>query len=98
MADPPARPSVVRERAKTREPRRRRLGATARTWLRAIHRDVGYSAVGLTFVYAASGIAVNHVAYWDPNFRHATRSCELTTRPAGDDKAASRQVRASLGI
>jgi len=41
---------------------KRRLGASARTWLRAIHRDVGYSAVGLTIVYAASGIAVNHVA------------------------------------
>ena len=62
MADGP-------QRIATRQPRR--LGATARTWLRAIHRDVGYSAVGLTVVYAASGIAVNHLADWDPNWGNA---------------------------
>ena len=31
-----------------------------RAWLRAFHRDIGYVAVGLTFIYALSGIAVNH--------------------------------------
>lgn len=76
---------------------RRRFGASARTWLRAIHRDVGYSAVGLTLVYAASGIAVNHVADWDPNFTHATMTHELGRLP-DDDQAASRQVLATLGI
>jgi uncharacterized protein len=98
MADPFARLSVARERAKPREPRRHRLGAIARTWLRAIHRDVGYSAVGLTFVYAASGIAVNHVADWDPNFTHTTRTHELNSPLVDDDQAASRQVLATLGI
>lgn len=33
-----------------------------RPWLRALHRDAGYLAVGLTVVYAISGLAVNHVA------------------------------------
>ncbi len=32
-----------------------------RPTLRALHRDIGYLAVGLTFVYAASGLAVNHI-------------------------------------
>jgi hypothetical protein len=40
-----------------------------RAWLRAVHRDFGYLAVGLTFVYALSGIAINHVGEWDPNFK-----------------------------
>ena len=31
-----------------------------RAWLRAIHRDVGYLAVGFTIIYAVSGIAINH--------------------------------------
>ena len=34
-----------------------------------LHRDVGYLAVALTLVYAISGIAVNHIADWNPNYR-----------------------------
>jgi hypothetical protein len=40
-----------------------------RRWLRALHRDAGYLAVGLTLVYAISGIAINHIDDWDPNFK-----------------------------
>ncbi len=32
-----------------------------------LHRDLGCVAVGLTVVYAVSGIVVNHRADWDPN-------------------------------
>jgi len=39
-----------------------------RAWLRAIHRDVGYLAIGLTVIYALSGLAINHIQDWDPNF------------------------------
>lgn len=39
-----------------------------RGWLRGIHRDVGYLAVGLTLIYALSGLAINHIQDWDPNF------------------------------
>ena len=42
-----------------------------RAWLRAIHRDVGYLAVGFTVIYALLGIAMNHIDDWAPNF-HAT--------------------------
>jgi uncharacterized protein len=34
-----------------------------------LHRDVGYLAVGLTVVYAVSGLAVNHVRDWNPSFQ-----------------------------
>ncbi len=34
----------------------------------AVHRDVGYLAAGLTVIYAVSGIAVNHVADWNPSY------------------------------
>ena len=69
-----------------------------RALLRALHRDAGYAAVGLTFVYATSGIAVNHVADWDPNFQNATTSHELGVPLPDDDAAAGRLVLDRLGI
>jgi hypothetical protein len=36
---------------------------------RWLHRELGFVAVGLTLVYAISGIAVNHVHHWDPNYQ-----------------------------
>lgn len=39
-----------------------------RTWNNRLHRDVGYVAVGLTVIYAISGIAVNHIEDWNPNY------------------------------
>ena len=40
-----------------------------RAFIRGLHRDAGYLAVGLTVVYALSGLAVNHIAQWDSNFK-----------------------------
>ncbi len=69
-----------------------------RPWLRAIHRDVGYSAVGLTVVYAASGLAVNHVADWDANFVRTTATHELGMPLPADDEAATKLVVDRLGV
>jgi hypothetical protein len=33
-----------------------------------LHRDVGYLAVALTLAYAISGLAVNHLAHWNPSY------------------------------
>lgn len=35
---------------------------------RTLHREFGFLAVGLTLVYAISGIAVNHAHHWDANY------------------------------
>ena len=35
---------------------------------RWLHREAGFLAVGLTLVYAISGIAVNHAHHWDANY------------------------------
>lgn len=78
------------------EARRKRV--PARAWLRALHRDVGYVAVGLTFVYAVSGLAVNHVAAWDPNFVRTTETHELGRSLPDDDGAARARVLGALGI
>lgn len=62
-----------------------------RPWLRALHRDCGYFAVGLTFIYALSGLAVNHIETWDPSFRQLDRTYPLpdvTALPQKDAELA----------
>ena len=78
--------------------RGRRRFSWVRALLRAVHRDVGYTAVGLTVVYALSGIAVNHVADWDPNFHNRRDVHELGGPLPDDDAAAGRLVLDKLGI
>jgi uncharacterized protein len=41
---------------------------TLRRWNNALHRDIGYLAVGMTLVYAISGIVLNHFKSGD--FKH----------------------------
>ena len=68
-----------------------------RALLRAIHRDMGYLAVGLTLVYAMSGLAVNHLADWDPNFRNYETTHEVGPL-SGDDDAIAKAVLGRVGI
>ncbi|PLX40706.1 MAG: hypothetical protein C0608_08110 [Deltaproteobacteria bacterium] len=35
---------------------------------RALHRDLGFFFVGLTLIYAISGVALNHIGQWNPNY------------------------------
>ncbi len=39
-----------------------------RKWNRIIHRDLGYFFTGVTLIYAISGIALNHINDWNPNY------------------------------
>ncbi|MBE7452206.1 MAG: PepSY-associated TM helix domain-containing protein [Kofleriaceae bacterium] len=52
-----------------------------RRWVRAVHRDVGYVAVALVLAYSISGLAVNHIEDWNPNYRFETRSFALGPVP-----------------
>jgi hypothetical protein len=69
-----------------------------RAWLRAMHRDLGNAAVGLTFVYALSGLAVNHIADWEPSFVTYSETRELGGPVAGSDEEAAALVRERLGV
>ncbi|HEX2870714.1 MAG TPA: PepSY-associated TM helix domain-containing protein [Polyangiaceae bacterium] len=69
-----------------------------RPWLRAIHRDLGYFGVGLTLVYALSGLAVNHIADWDPSFRQISSTQQLPAPLPADAEALGKAVLQSLGI
>jgi len=70
-----------------------------RGWLRAVHRDVGYLAVGFTLIYALSGIAMNHLDDWDPNFRASEVQLKIAPIPddISDDEAVAR-VASAAGI
>jgi uncharacterized protein len=91
------------ELAEQAVPARRGLGQVIkkrwRAWLRAIHRDVGYLAIGFTVIYALSGIAMNHIDDWDPSFNASERVLKIT--PIADDAtddAAVAQVSKAAGI
>jgi hypothetical protein len=40
-----------------------------RKWNNILHRDIGYTVVALTLIYGISGLAVNHIADWNPNYK-----------------------------
>jgi hypothetical protein len=71
---------------------------SARGLVRVIHSDLGHFAVGLTLVYALSGLAVNHIADWDPNFQSYERTHELGGPLAGDDGAIAAAVLQRLAV
>jgi hypothetical protein len=66
--------------------------------LRALHRDFGYTAVGLTVVYALSGLAVNHIGDWDPSFENFTAQHELGPLGSADDDAIAKLAATRLAI
>lgn len=72
--------------------------ANLRAWLRALHRDAGYLAVGLTFVYALSGLAVNHIKDWDPNFTQVQKTHQLQGPFPKDDQAAAKKALMAIGV
>jgi hypothetical protein len=54
-----------------------------RHWFRVFHRDIGYVVVALTIAYSLSGIAVNHIDDWNPNYSYDERSIDIGALPAG---------------
>lgn len=89
MADPKDRPAA---------PNRRTPMTRLRPWLRALHRDLGYLAVGLTIVYALSGLAVNHIADWDPNFDNYEAQHQLATPLPADEQEVATRLLTALAI
>jgi hypothetical protein len=71
-----------------------------RPWLRAMHRDIGYVAVGLTFVYALSGLDVNHITDWsdgDASFKTYSENREMGPLH-GEDQVVADELRRRLSI
>jgi hypothetical protein len=48
-----------------------------RRWFRAFHRDIGYVAVALILAYGISGLAVNHIEDWNPNYKFGEHAVDV---------------------
>ncbi|ABE56403.1 conserved hypothetical protein [Shewanella denitrificans OS217] len=64
-----------------------------RKWLRLLHRDIGYLCIGMTLVYAISGIAVNHIEDWNPNYHVSVSHKQL---PELKGSASENEIQAHL--
>jgi len=64
----------------------------------AVHRDLGYFFAGLTVMYAISGVAVNHIADWNPNYRVGTEVVEIGSLPEVANDQLVAEVLGRLGI
>ena len=56
-----------------------------RKWNKAVHRDFGYFFFGMVVIYSLSGIAINHINDWNPNYVVITEDIEVNppaTKPA----------------
>ena len=60
-----------------------------RKWNRVIHRDLGFLFFGMTIIYALSGIAINHLDDWNPNYIITSKNVEFSEKISPDmDKKA----------
>ena len=64
----------------------------------ATHRDVGYFFAGLTVLYAVSGVAVNHIDDWNPNYVIRREVVEIGVLPFGDRSELGAEVLRRMGI
>ena len=58
-------------------------------WLRIIHRDLGYFMVGISMVYAISGIYLNHMKDSDPAFVTVEESIQMQDQLSLNDFEAA---------
>ena len=75
------------------------MSAAFRKTCRWLHRQLGFFAVGLTLVYAVSGLAVNHMGDWDPNYARSVERTQIDPVDAqGTTDAVTPVVLARLAL
>lgn len=63
-----------------------------------VHRDLGYLACALTILYAVSGVAVNHVADWNPSYSTRAEQVSVGALEGLDLDAIEARVVSTLGL
>ncbi|HKL07593.1 MAG TPA: PepSY-associated TM helix domain-containing protein [Bacteroidales bacterium] len=53
---------------------------------RALHRDLGYIFFAMTVIYGLSGIALNHINDWNPNYVIQTKAINIQHTPIDHDQ------------
>lgn len=66
--------------------------------IRALHRDIGYAAAGLTIAYAISGLAVNHIEDWNPSYTFHEEPVAIGPLPAGGPDLMEARVVEALAL
>jgi hypothetical protein len=69
-----------------------------RKWNNILHRDIGYTIVALVLIYGISGLAVNHVADWNPNYRLQKQIVKIRPLQAQQREAMVAEARAQLQL
>lgn len=67
-----------------------------RKWNRAIHRDFGYLFLGMTLIYAISGIALNHIGDWNPNYIITNQEFVTNTLSSKPNRDQVKQILADI--
>lgn len=62
--------------------------SSIKKWLRIIHRDLGFLMVGICFVYAISGILLNHMNGKDPAYKSVEKSIETGKNLSNEELTA----------
>jgi hypothetical protein len=70
-----------------------------RRWSRTLHRDIGYFVTAFVIAYCVSGLALNHVDEWNPDFRVERREIRLDRvyRESEIDETLVRALSAQVG-
>ena len=63
---------------------------------RILHRDIGYLFVGMTLIYAISGIALNHRYSWNSNYIIRQETVNLTLPTADSSITADKNFTLNL--
>ncbi len=58
-----------------------------RKWSRILHRDIGFFFVGTTLIYAISGISLNHLSDWNPNYSVSLEDVQTDVNLAKNDNS-----------
>ena len=69
-----------------------------RKWNNILHRDIGYLVVAMTLIYGVSGIAVNHMEDWNPNFSQEKEVLSIEPVAADDAAEIKHQVMERLAL
>ena len=65
---------------------------------RWLHRELGYLTVGLTLVYAISGLAVNHAHHWNANYERTRTVQQIDPPGTGPTPEVTRLVLERLAL
>ncbi|MDP1677745.1 MAG: PepSY-associated TM helix domain-containing protein [Bacteroidota bacterium] len=69
-----------------------------RKWNKTLHRDIGYLSVAMVIIYGVSGIAVNHIGDWNPNYKLSKRIVQINPIVSQDRDEIIGQTVSSLSI